>query len=140
MNINAVAYDSPPDIIPGPQGDLTLKVLTDSTSVNSSGDVFGGWVALHLDQAGELTARKMAGGARVVAVSIGAMSFLRPVKMGDLIEFYGQVTEVGRTSIKVEVEAWIEGLHGASKLTEASLVFVAIDDNGRTRQIRDLMY
>lgn len=92
-----------------------------------------------MDQAGELTARKVADGARVVAVSLGTMNFLRPVRMGDLIEFYGQVTELGRTSIRVDVEAWIEESPTPAKLTQASLVFVAIDHQGRTRRIRDFM-
>ncbi len=139
MNLNPVAFDSTPDLIPGPQGELTLKIMADSHSLNCAGDVFGGWVALHLDQAGELTARKAAGGARVAVVSIGAMNFLRPVKMGDLIGFYSHIKELGRTSIKVEVEAWIEGETDSAKLTEASLVFVAIDDSGRTRRVRGLM-
>ena len=139
MNLNPIAFESTPDLIPGPQGELTLRIMADNQSLNSAGDVFGGWVALHLDQAGELTARKAAGGSRVAVVSIGAMNFLRPVKMGDLIGFYSQIKELGRTSIKVEVEAWIEGETSTSKLTEASLVFVAIDDNGRTRKVRGLM-
>ena len=139
MNINPIAYESTPDLIPGPQGELTLKVMADRFSLNSNGDVFGGWVALNLDQAGELAARKAAGVSRVATVSIGAMSFLRPVQMGDIIAFYSLPTELGRTSIKVEVEAWIESDTGAAKLTEASLVFVAIDDSGRTQRIKEVI-
>lgn len=139
MNISTLAYDFSPDSLPGPQGNLILKVLADSQAVNRCGDVFAGWIALHMDQAGELTARKVANGARVVAVSLGTMNFLRPVRMGDLIEFYGQVTELGRTSIRVDVEAWIEESPVPAKLTQASLVFVAIDHQGRTRRIRDFL-
>ena len=122
------------DDIPGPQGELTLKVLADNQSRNCTGDVFGGWVALNLDQAGEIMARKVAGG-RVVTVSIGSMSFMRPVQVGDIIGFYTSVTEVGKTSIKVVVEAWVENRHGSAKLTETSMVFVAIDTSGRTQRI-----
>ena len=139
MNINPISHEPAPDLIPGPQGELTLKVMADHGSLNSNGDVFGGWVALNLDQAGELAARNIAGVQRVAVVSIGAMSFLRPVKMGDIIAFYSHPSDVGRTSITIEVEAWIESNTGAAKLTEASLVFVAIDDNGRTRSIRQLV-
>ncbi|MGI9277888.1 MAG: acyl-CoA thioesterase [Endozoicomonas sp.] len=124
------------DEIPGPQGELTLKVLADNQSRNCTGDVFGGWVVLNLDQAGEIMARKVAGG-RVVTVSIGSMSFMRPVQVGDIIGFYTRVTEVGKTSIKVVVEAWVENRHGSTKLTETSMVFVAIDTSGRTQRISD---
>lgn len=129
MNINE-------DSIPGPQGELTLKVLADHRSINSMGDVFAGWVALHLDQAGEIRARRESSDTRVVTVGIGSMSFLRPVQQGDLIGFFTRVTETGRTSIKVLVEAWIEADTEWEKLTETSMVFVALDGGGRTVRVR----
>ncbi|OED45140.1 hypothetical protein ACH42_05605 [Endozoicomonas sp. (ex Bugula neritina AB1)] len=125
------------DNIPGPQGELTLKVLADHRSINSMGDVFAGWVALHLNQAGEIRARRESTDARVVTVGIGSMSFLRPVKSGDLIGYFTRVTETGRTSIKVVVEAWIEGASDWEKLTETSMVFVALDGGGRTVRVRN---
>ena len=129
------------DSIPGPQGELTLKVLADHRSINSMGDVFAGWVALHLDQAGEIRARKESADSRIVTVGIGSMSFLRPVQQGDLIGFFTRVTETGRTSVKVVVEAWteawIEGGAGWEKLTETSMVFVALDSGGRTVRVRN---
>ncbi|WP_422135844.1 acyl-CoA thioesterase [Endozoicomonas sp. ALD040] len=123
------------DLAPGPQGELTLKVLADYQSVNTTGDVFGGWVAMQIDQAGAIMARKIATG-RVVTVSIGSMSFMRSVKMGDILALFTRVTEVGKTSIRVVVEAWVEDKHGRAKLTEANMVFVAIDTQGRTSRIQ----
>ena len=123
---------------PVPQGELTLKVLADNQSTNYTGDVFAGWVAMNVDQAGEIQARKVAKG-RVVTVSIGSMSFMRPVQVGDIIGLYSRVTEVGKTSIRVIVEAWIENDNGYSvsqkKLTETSMVFVAVDGSGSTQRI-----
>ena len=123
---------------PVPQGELTLKVLADNQSTNYTGDVFAGWVAMNVDQAGEIQARKVAKG-RVVTVSIGSMSFMRPVQVGDIIGLYTRVTEVGKTSIRVIVEAWIENDNGDSvsqkKLTETSMVFVAVDGSGSTQRI-----
>ena len=132
MSTNSESLDS----VPAPQGDMTLKVLADHRSVNSSGDVFAGWVTMHLDQAGELCARKASNGARVVTVSIDAMSFLRPVQMGDLIGFFTRVADIGKTSIRIVVEGWIENHHGWEKLTETTMVFVAIDRGGRTKRVR----
>ncbi len=126
------------DSRPAPQGELTLKVLADHRSINSMGDVFAGWVALHLDQAGEVRARKESGGARVVTVGIGAMSFLRPLQQGDLIGLFTRVAEKGRTSIKVVVEAWIETGDEWVKLTDTSMVFVALDDGGKTIKVRNI--
>ena len=84
-------------------------------------------------------ARKIARG-RVVTVSIGSMSFMRPVKMGDILSLFTRVTEVGKTSIRTVVEAWVEDKHGSAKLTETSMVFVAIDPQGRTRRIQNAEY
>ncbi|WP_330926676.1 acyl-CoA thioesterase [Candidatus Sororendozoicomonas aggregata] len=139
MNINPIACEPALDLIPTPQGELTLKVMADRFSVNSNGDVFGGWVALHMDQAGELAARKTAGVSRVVAVSIGAMNFLRPVKTGDIVAFYSQAMSVGSSSITVDVEAWIETESLMNKLTESSLVFVAIDSSGRAKTVNNTL-
>ena len=127
--------NSSEDHIPYPQGDLTLKIQADNRSLNAMGDVFAGWVAMNLDQAGEIRARQEAENSRIVTVSIGSMSFLRPVKPGDLIGVYTQITEVGKTSIKVAVEAWIENFSSQEKLTETSMTFVAVDNEGRTTKI-----
>lgn len=123
------------DHIPYPQGDLTLKIQADNSSLNAMGDVFAGWVAMNLDRAGETRARQEAENSRIVTVSIGSMSFLRPVKPGDLIGIYTQITEIGRTSIKIAVEAWIEDFASQEKLTETSMTFVAVSEGGRTMQI-----
>ncbi|MRI31517.1 acyl-CoA thioesterase [Endozoicomonas sp. OPT23] len=121
---------------PAPEGELTLKILADYKSVNSTGDVFGGWVAMQVDLAGEIMAKKVANG-RVVTVSIGSMSFMRSVKIGDILSLFTRITEVGKTSIRVVVEAWVEDSEGSAKLTETSMVFVAVDSTGRTRRISD---
>ena len=121
---------------PRPKGELTLKVLADRNSTNYTGDVFAGWVAMKIDLAGEIWARKVAGG-RVVTVSIGGMSFMRPVNVGDVIGLYTRVIQVGKASINVVVEAWIENDDEQRKLTETSMVFVAVDNSGRTLKIND---
>lgn len=90
---------------------------------------------MQIDQAGAIMARKIATG-RVVTVSIGSMSFMRSVKMGDILALFTRVTEVGKTSIRVVVEAWVEDKHGRAKLTETNMVFVAIDTQGRTSRIQ----
>ena len=121
------------DNIPHPLGQLTLKVQADKHSLNAMGDVFAGWVAMHLDQAGEARARQEAENRRIVTVSMGSMSFLRPVKPGDLISFYTEITEVGKTSIKVAVEAWIENFASRRKLTETSVTVVVVNEDQQGR-------
>ena len=65
------------------------------------------------------------------------MKFIRPVKVGDVLCIYGEVSRVGRTSMAISIEAWVlRGLIGVrEKVTEAIFTFVAIDENGVPRPV-----
>ena len=104
---------------------------------NANGDIFGGWVLSQMDQAGGIAAVEATEG-RVVTVAIEAMHFIRPVKVGDVLCVYTSIGHVGRTSLKVHVEAWARrfGTHRRDKVTDATFTFVAIDDEGRPRPAR----
>ena len=104
--------------------------------VNVNGDIFGGWVLSQMDIAGGISARERAGG-RVVTVAVDAMKFIRPVKVGDVLCVYAQVGRVGRTSMGIEVEAWVRrgGTGEREKVTEAVFTFVAIDGEGKPRGV-----
>lgn len=127
------------DDIPAPQGDLTLKLLASRQDTNLYGDISGGWLINHMDQAAELSAGRQAHG-RTATVAIEALNFLYPVRVGSMINIFTQVQEIGRSSIKVDVEVWIrppqernpQELH---KVTGARFVMVALDENGRIRAI-----
>ena len=119
-----------------PQGDLTLRTLAMPADTNVSGDIFGGWVLSQMDIAGGIVCAERAGG-RVATVAVDAMKFIRPVKVGDVLCVYCRVTRVGRTSMAVEVEAWVRRgrLGDREKVTEAVFTFVALDDDGRPREV-----
>jgi len=103
---------------------------------NANGDIFGGWVLSRMDQAGGIAGVERARG-RVVTVALDAMQFIRPVRVGDVLEVYTVVESIGRTSMKVHVEAWAMRFqtHLQEKVTDATFTFVAIDDTGRPRPI-----
>ena len=65
------------------------------------------------------------------------MSFIQPVRVGDILGIYTEVDRVGRTSIDVHIEAWVRrdriGLR--EKVTEATFKFVAVDDEGRPKPV-----
>ena len=65
------------------------------------------------------------------------MQFHAPVHVGDEVSVYAEIARVGRTSMTIAVEAWRRGRHGEEmeKVTEASFVFVAIDENRRPRAV-----
>lgn len=125
------------DSTPVPQGELALQTVAMPKDTNPTGDIFGGWLLSQMDIAGMITASDMAGG-RVATVAINGMTFLTPVQVGAVVSCYCDVLEVGRSSIRIMVEVWINSPHDGEplKVTEGEFVFVAIDENGRTRTIQ----
>ncbi|MFV1875291.1 acyl-CoA thioester hydrolase YciA [Nioella sp.] len=119
-----------------PQGDLTLRTVAMPADMNGNGDIFGGWVLSQMDIACGILARERARG-RCTTVAVDAMKFIRPVAVGDVLCVYTRIGRVGRTSMGIEVEAWVKrGAVGErEKVTEALFTFVAIDEEGRPRPV-----
>ena len=122
-----------------PRGELTVRLIAMPADTNANGDIFGGWVLSQMDQAGGIAGVERAQG-RVVTIALEAMTFIRPVKVGDVLCVYTQVEAVGRTSMKIHVEAWSQRFRTnmREKVTDATFTFVAIDDDGRPRPIPPL--
>lgn len=120
-----------------PPGQPTLRVMPLPADVNQNGDVFGGWIMAQVDVAGAIPAMRHARG-RVATVAVNAFLFKQPVSVGDVVSFYAEVVRVGRTSITVNVEVYAERnpTHPVTvKVTEATLTYVAIDQQGRKREL-----
>ena len=119
-----------------PRGELTVRTIAMPADTNANGDIFGGWVMSQMDQAGGIAGVDRARG-RVVTVAVDAMTFIRPVKVGDVLCVYTRVSRVGRTSMTIEVEAWARRFctQLREKVTNATFTFVAIDDEGRPRPL-----
>lgn len=117
--------------------ELVLKVIPMPADCNVNGDIFGGWVMAHVDLAGAvLPARYVKG--RMATVAVNQFVFKQPVRVGDLLSFFASVSRIGNTSITVQVEVYAERMSAQGsyiKVTEASLTYVAIDDNGKPRPI-----
>lgn len=124
------------DSTPTPQGELALQTIAMPKDTNASGDIFGGWLLSQMDLAGAITAREVAGG-RVATVAIEGMAFITPVHVGAVVTCYCDVIEIGRSSIRIVVEVWIDSPHDGEpiKVTEGEFIFVAIDEKRRTRTI-----
>lgn len=120
------------------RGRLTTRTVAMPADTNPAGDIFGGWVLAQMDLAAGICAGQRAQ-ERVVTVSLDGMSFIKPVKIGDILGVYTDVLEVGTTSMKIHVEAWVRrgkiGLR--EKVTEAIFKFVAIDADGNPTPIPD---
>lgn len=124
------------DDTPKPRGELAIQTLAMPADTNSSGDIFGGWLMSQMDLAGAITAARRANG-RVATVAVDGMAFLRPVQVGSTVSCYTSIQEVGHSSIRINVEVWVNPHKDPAKVTEGEFVFVAIDENGRTRPVPD---
>ncbi|MFK8042655.1 acyl-CoA thioesterase [Congregibacter brevis] len=124
------------DSTPLPQGELAIQTIAMPKDTNASGDIFGGWLLSQMDLAGAITAEEVAKG-RVATVAIDGMAFITPVHVGAVVSCFCDVIEIGRSSIRIMVEVWINSPHDGDpiKVTEGEFVFVAIDDQRRTRTI-----
>jgi len=116
-----------------------IKTVAMPADTNTAGDIFGGWVLSQMDIAGGIAAADHAR-ARVATVGIEAMSFLKPVSIGDILSVYCQVTKVGHTSMAVAIEAWVQRKlsHELLKVTDGVFTFVALDETGRKTRVPPL--
>jgi len=131
---------APQEITALPEGMPTLRVMPMPSDANVHGDVFGGWIMAQVDIAGALPAVRRANG-RVGTVAVNSFVFKQPVFVGDLLSFYAKIVKTGTTSITVNVEVYAERNRLQSqvvKVTEATLTYVATDDQRRPRPLPPL--
>ncbi|MFT4075304.1 MAG: acyl-CoA thioesterase [Asticcacaulis sp.] len=121
--------------LPDP-ADLGILTTAMPADTNPSGDIFGGWLMSQMDlAAGNIAARLSRG--RVATIAVDGMVFLTPVQVGDEVTVYAKVISVGRTSMKMKVDAYRRPREGEDKkrVTEGIFTFVAIDDEGKPRAV-----
>ena len=114
-----------------------LRVVPMPADANPTGDIFGGWIMSQVDIAGSIPALRVAKG-RVATVAVNSFVFKQPVLIGDLVSFYAKVVKVGRTSVTVDVEVFAQrGVpeEVTVKVTEATLTYVAVDQNRKPRPV-----
>jgi acyl-CoA thioesterase YciA len=118
---------------PQPKGELVYRTIAMPADANLNGDIFGGWVMSQMDLGASVIAIRTAQ-RRVATVAVDGMSFLYPVHIGDLVSYYGRLEAIGRTSMKIHIEVWVErvSLKDAPLMTtQAIFTYVAIGDDGR---------
>jgi acyl-CoA thioesterase YciA len=116
--------------------DPAIRTIAMPADANANGDIFGGWMMAQMDLAGAVMAVRRAKG-RVATVAVEAMAFHRPVTIGDLVSCYAELERVGRTSMTVRIDAWVERRVGgkAEQVTSGLFTYVAIDEQGRPRPV-----
>jgi acyl-CoA thioesterase YciA len=113
-----------------------IRTIAMPADTNPAGDIFGGWLMAQMDlAAGSAAARRARG--RCATVSVEAMTFLSPVFVGDEVSLYATVLHVGRSSIRIAVEAFRRGREREEivKVTEGIFTYVAIGPDRKPRPI-----
>jgi acyl-CoA thioesterase YciA len=121
-----------------PGGSLSTRAIAMPADTNPAGDIFGGWLMSQMDLAGGTHARKVARG-RVATVAVNGFTFHKPVRVGDEVSCYTEVRKTGRTSVSIDVQAWVRRWDDGAliKVTEGLFTFVALDGEGAPRPLSD---
>ena len=118
--------------------DPAIRITMLPRDTNSQGTIFGGVILSYIDMAGAIEAHRRTGMERFVTVAMREVIFHQPVFVGDLVSFYSETVKVGTTSIttRVVVEAERYGSPGVkARVTEAEVIYVAVDKNGKKMAI-----
>src|SRR2546423_7566124 len=115
-----------------PNGELVIRAVAMPADTNASGDIFGGWIVSQMDVGSGILAAKVAK-TRVVTVAIESMSFLRPVRVGDRVACYAWVEKIGRTSMVIPVEVWVQRYMSGEEVlvTRGVFTYVALGPDGK---------
>ncbi len=115
-----------------------IKVIAMPADTNPDGEMFGGWIMSQMDLAGYVAARRRCR-SKMVTVAVDNIVFHNPVLVGDCVECFAEIEKVGRTSMTVKVDVYVERKLDPSenkvKVTEGRFVYVAIDENRRATPI-----
>ena len=111
---------------------ITLRFLAEPSTVNFGGKVQGGTVMKWIDEAAYACATSWAK-SYCVTVYVDGIRFLRPIRIGDLVEVQARLAYTGTTGMNISVEVRSGDIKGGHlhKTTECLIVFVAVDEDGR---------
>ena len=114
-----------------------IRTIAMPSDTHPEGDIFGGWLMSHMDLAGATLAFDLAKG-RCATIAVSEITFLNPVFVGDEVSMFAEVLSVGRTSIRVAVEAWRRKRDASEpqQVTHGVFVYVAIDAQRQPRPVR----
>ena len=116
----------------------TLRVTMLPRDTNAHGTIFGGVILSHIDLAGAIAASRQAP-RNFVTRAMREVGFIAPVYVGDVVSFYTRVLREGKTSVTIQVVVEAERSEEPRrqvKVTEAEVVYVAVNEDGNPTPIR----
>lgn len=119
--------------------ELSLRGRVYPTDLNHNGKAFGGFIMAKMDKAASIAVDNMIFGS-AVTVSVSNLEFKRPVNNGDIFSIYTDIISIGRSSVKVYVDFRISCYINKeeSSVTDAEFTFVAVDENGKPVDVREI--
>ena len=131
--MTALASPSPA----APTGEVVIRTIAMPADTNNNGDIFGGWLVSQMDIGAAILARSTAL-SRVTTVAIDAITFHRPVAVGDIVTCYAKLDRIGRTSMTIAIEAWVHRYSVATQqqVTSGHFTYVAIDAEGKPHPVK----
>ena len=120
-----------------PSQDPAIRITLLPRDTNSQGTIFGGVILSYIDVAGAIEAHRRTHMPRFVTVAMREVIFHKPVFVGDLVSFYAETIRIGTTSITVRVIVETErfGKDEPVRVTEAEVIYVAVDESGNKTKI-----
>ncbi len=115
-----------------------IRVVMMPRDTNPMGTIFGGIILSYIDQAGVVEAHRQTD-RKLTTVAMHEVKFIAPVLVGDLVSFYTELVKVGDTSITVRVTVDAKRgtpPHPTVRVTQAEVVYVAVDNTGRPVPVR----
>lgn len=127
------------EIMSNPKGELAIRVQAMPVNTNPAGDIFGGWVLSQMDIAGGLYTKKISKG-RTVTIAVDAMTFYKPVLVGDTLCCYVELIKTGKTSLSVKIETWVSRQYEEVRemVTEGTFTYVAVCSDRKPRLVTDV--
>jgi len=121
-----------------PELQPAIRVVMMPRDTNPLGTIFGGLILSYIDQAGAVHARQHSQ-RMLVTVAMHEVKFIAPVFVGDLVSFYTETAKIGNTSITVRVT--VDARRGRTphetvRVTQAEVVYVAIDEPGHPVSVK----
>ena len=115
-----------------------IRVVMMPRDANYLGTIFGGVILSSLDVAGAVEAHQHSD-KKLVTAAMHEVKFIAPVFVGDLVSFYTETVKIGHTSITVRVTVEARRAlapHETVRVTQAEVVYVAIDEAGKPVPVR----
>jgi acyl-CoA thioesterase YciA len=118
--------------------DPAIRITLLPRDTNSQGTIFGGVILSYIDTAGAVEAHRRTKNDRFVTVAMKEVIFHKPVLVGDLVSFYAETLRIGTTSITIRVIVETErmGTTQTMRVTEAEVIYVAVDERGNKTPIK----